>query len=140
VLELLNVNDITEALVIPDDVIPSTDLSGSPLQSNEFFDNIDLRRAHFLRDIYRYQATTNQIVTLLDESVADYSNFDTNSAESVLPSKYGEIVDAISTLDYDGIEQVFKSVSAKSQEHRYSIIIHTNYRLSAFINNKHFKS
>jgi hypothetical protein len=41
----------------------------------------------------------------------------------VLPSRYGEIVDAISTLDYEGIEQIFKSLSEKSDDHRY--IFHT---------------
>jgi len=123
VLELLDIKNITETHVIPDDAIPSTDLSNSPLQKNEFFDNIDLRRAHFLRDIYRYQSPLTQIVTLLDETVSDYSKSDTNTADSVLPSKYGEIIDALSTLDYEGVEQVFTTVFDKSEDHRYSYSI-----------------
>ncbi|CAG2115506.1 unnamed protein product, partial [Medioppia subpectinata] len=123
VLELLDIKDITETHVIPEDVIPSTDLTNSPLQKNEFFDNIDLRRAHFLRDIYRYQSPVIQIITLLDECVADYSKSDTNTAESVLPSKYGEIIDALSTLDYEAIEQLFKTVFDKSEDHRSESLI-----------------
>ncbi|CAG2163742.1 unnamed protein product, partial [Oppiella nova] len=114
VLELLDIKNITETHVIPDDAIPSTDLSNSPLQKNEFFDNIDLRRAHFLRDIYRYQSPLTQIVTLLDETVSDYSKSDTNPADSVLPSKYGEIIDALSTLDYEGVEQYGEIIDALS--------------------------
>ena len=116
---MLSVSDITQSLAIPDDVIPSTDLSNSPLQENGFFDAIDLRRANFLRDIYRYEATHNKIITLLDKTVEDYSNSDLNSTHSLLPSKYGEIVDALSTLDFEAIEQVYKTTVDKSEDHRY---------------------
>lgn len=120
VLELLSVNDIKESLVIPEDILSSTDLSNSPLQKNGFFDAIDLRRANFLKDIYRYEATHNQILSLLDETIADFPETDVNSTESVLPSKYGEIVDALSTLDYETIELIYKSAVEKSEEHRYA--------------------
>ena len=72
-----------------------------------------------MRDIYRYHAQVSQLTDLLNEVVEDYAkSADANNQDCPLPAKFGLIVDLLSTLDQDEIEQVHKAVSEKSPHHK----------------------
>lgn len=72
-----------------------------------------------MRDIYRYHAQVSQLTDLFNEVVEDYAKSDdANNQDSPLPAKFGLIVDLLSTLDQDEIEQVHKAVSEKSPHHK----------------------
>lgn len=115
---MLDVKDISDALVVADSVIPQTDITISPLEKNNFFDSIDLRSSHYLSHVYRHQISTNQALTLIEELVSQYTQYDDDETSSTLASRYGEVVDALETLSYDDIEVVFKAVSEKGPEYR----------------------
>lgn len=117
VLELYQVDDIGEAVAVSGDA--QTDLTATSLRKKQFFDTVDLRQAHYLHDFLRYQTPVDQVISLFEEVVTEYDTYEEKRDESALPTKFGEISDSLSTLDYAQIEQVYTTISGKGAKYRY---------------------
>lgn len=106
---LNKVATIKQEIAISQDVQSFDKLSYSMPQKILFNDMINLKNAHHVYSRYGHVAKIEHVVRLLDDLVKDYDNITlTRSLERNLTSKYVEVVKQVSSLDYDGVEELYR--------------------------------